>query len=170
MRSASPHAVVEAAAGLDGRFEGHPNVSGMTSQPDVIGRFEGHPNVSGMTSPPDVIGRFEGHPNVSGMTSPPNVIGRFAGPQAHVRTHERRRPRMSRNNSDDRNAAPRAGFTIPGAVDWSGLSRSALYRYAAEQRLIFRKAGRTTIVDGASLAALVESLPVAQIGAAKEAA
>jgi hypothetical protein len=58
----------------------------------------------------------------------------------------------------------RAGFTIPGAVTWSGLSRSALYRYAAEGRLIFRKAGRTTIVDGASLAGLIANLPTAQIG------
>lgn len=58
----------------------------------------------------------------------------------------------------------RAGFSINAAVAWSGLSRSALYRAAAEGRLTFRKAGRTTIVDGASLAALIASLPVAQIG------
>ena len=58
----------------------------------------------------------------------------------------------------------RAGFSIQSAVDWSGLSRSALYRAAAEGRLLFRKAGRTTIVDGASLAALVASLPPARIG------
>jgi hypothetical protein len=59
---------------------------------------------------------------------------------------------------------PRAGFTILGAVTWSGLSRSALYRYAAEGRLVFRKAGRTTIVDGASLADLIAGLPTARIG------
>ncbi len=59
----------------------------------------------------------------------------------------------------------RAGFTIRGAVAWSGLSRSALYREAGAGRLLFRKAGRTTIVDGASLAALVANLPVASIGA-----
>jgi hypothetical protein len=58
----------------------------------------------------------------------------------------------------------RAGFTIQGAADWSGLSRSALYRFAAQGRLTFRKAGRTTIVDGTSLAALVASLPPARIG------
>jgi hypothetical protein len=66
-----------------------------------------------------------------------------------------------------RPADARGGFSIPGAVSWSGLSRSALYRYAAEGVLIFRKAGRTTIVDGASLAALVASLPAAQIGGPK---
>ena len=59
----------------------------------------------------------------------------------------------------------RAGFSIKGAVEWSGLSRSALYRAAAEGRLLLRKAGRTTIVDGPSLAALVASLPTANIGA-----
>ncbi|MGK7870779.1 hypothetical protein [Falsiroseomonas sp. E2-1-a20] len=59
---------------------------------------------------------------------------------------------------------PRAGFTVRGASEWSGLSRSALYREAGAGRLVFRKAGRTTIVDGASLAALVASLPVAAIG------
>lgn len=64
----------------------------------------------------------------------------------------------------------RGGYTIQGAVLWSGLSRSALYRYAAEGLLTFRKAGRTTIVDGESLAALVASLPTAQIGTQKEAA
>ncbi len=62
-------------------------------------------------------------------------------------------------------AEARAGFTVAGAVAWSGLSRSALYREAGAGRLIFRKVGRTTIVDGASLAALVASLPVASIGA-----
>ncbi|NKC33387.1 excisionase [Roseomonas sp. BU-1] len=62
-------------------------------------------------------------------------------------------------------AEARAGFTISGAVAWSGLSRSALYREAGAGRLLFRKCGRTTIVDGASLAALVASLPAASIGA-----
>jgi hypothetical protein len=60
-------------------------------------------------------------------------------------------------------AEVRGGFTIRGAVEWSGLSRSAIYRAAGEGRLTLRKAGRTTIVDGASLAALVASLPVADL-------
>ena len=58
-----------------------------------------------------------------------------------------------------------AAFTLPGAVQWSGLSRSALYRFAGDGVLIFRKSGRTTIVDGASLAALIDALPVAEIRA-----
>jgi len=57
----------------------------------------------------------------------------------------------------------RGGFTIPDAIAWSGLSRSGLYREAGAGRLLFRKAGRKTIVDGASLAALVASLPAATI-------
>ncbi len=64
----------------------------------------------------------------------------------------------------------RAGFTIRAAVEWSGLSRSAIYRAAAAGQLLLRKSGRTTIVDGASLAALVANLPPAQIGANRRAA
>lgn len=58
----------------------------------------------------------------------------------------------------------RAGFSIRSAVAWSGLSRSAIYREAAAGRLVLRKLGRSTIVDGASLAALVNALPVADLG------
>jgi hypothetical protein len=68
-----------------------------------------------------------------------------------------------------RTATVRAGFTIRDAVGWSGLSRSALYRYASEGKLTIRKAGRTSIVDGGSLAALINSLPVAPL-ARREAA
>ncbi|WP_202397241.1 hypothetical protein [Teichococcus coralli] len=57
----------------------------------------------------------------------------------------------------------RGGFTIKAACDWSGLSRTALYRAAGTGRLLLRKAGRTTIVDGASLAALVADLPPAAL-------
>jgi len=75
------------------------------------------------------------------------------------------RPASDATLTPNRPADVRAGFTISGAVAWSGLSRSALYREAGAGRLLFRKCGRTTIVDGASLAALVASLPVASIGA-----
>lgn len=61
----------------------------------------------------------------------------------------------------------RAGFSVKDAAEWSGMSRSALYRAAGEGRLTLRKAGRTTIVDGASLAALVDGLPFARIGTAQ---
>lgn len=57
----------------------------------------------------------------------------------------------------------RGGYSLKDAVNWSGLSRSSLYRAAAEGKLVMRKCGRSTIVDGASLAALIGSLPVAVI-------
>lgn len=62
-----------------------------------------------------------------------------------------------------------AGFTLGGAVAWSGISRSGLYRAAACRKLLMRKCGRTTIVDGPSLAALVASLPQAEIRAPRSA-
>jgi hypothetical protein len=65
---------------------------------------------------------------------------------------------------------PAAQLTIPRAVNWSGFSRSALYRYNAAGLLIFRKSGRTVLVDGASLAALIASLPETRTGAPKSAA
>jgi hypothetical protein len=57
---------------------------------------------------------------------------------------------------------PAAMLRIPRAADWSGLSRSRLYREWKDGRLIFRKIGRATLVDGASLCALVQSLPAAK--------
>jgi hypothetical protein len=69
-----------------------------------------------------------------------------------------------------RPANARAGFTIRGAVEWSGISRTTLYRFANEGKLTIRKVGRTSIVDGASLAALVASLPVATFNGQREAA
>lgn len=45
----------------------------------------------------------------------------------------------------------------------SGLSRSDLYRRAARKEIIFRKSGKTVIVDFPSLKALVQGLPVAEI-------
>jgi hypothetical protein len=55
-------------------------------------------------------------------------------------------------------------FTIKGACSWSGMSRSAIYREAAAGRLILRKLGRSTLVDAASLAELLNSLPRAELG------
>jgi hypothetical protein len=52
---------------------------------------------------------------------------------------------------------------IPVAVAVSGLSRSTLYRLAAEGRITLRKAGRTTLVDIASVRAFLAGLPRATI-------
>jgi hypothetical protein len=49
------------------------------------------------------------------------------------------------------------------AVDISGLGRSTLYREAMRGRLRMVKAGRSTLVDYASLRALLDGLPAAQL-------
>ncbi len=48
-------------------------------------------------------------------------------------------------------------------MDISGLSRSTLYRAAMDGRLRLVKAGRSTLVDYASLRALLDGLPAAQL-------
>lgn len=55
-------------------------------------------------------------------------------------------------------------MSIPDAIAMTGLSRSCIYRAARDRKVIFRKIGRSTIVDAASLAAFVANLPVAQLG------
>lgn len=59
-----------------------------------------------------------------------------------------------------------ATVTIARAVRHSGLSRASLYRLAGDGRLTFLKAGRSTLVDFASLTAHLASLPRATIRAA----
>jgi predicted DNA-binding transcriptional regulator AlpA len=53
--------------------------------------------------------------------------------------------------------------TVPSATARTGLSRSSLYRLAAAGIIHFRKAGRTTLVDWASLKAHVTGLPSADL-------
>jgi hypothetical protein len=60
---------------------------------------------------------------------------------------------------------PRFG-TIPSAVDYSGRSRSRLYQLAAKHKGLFRKDGKSTIVDFAILDQILDGLPVAKIKAA----
>jgi hypothetical protein len=67
---------------------------------------------------------------------------------------------------------PRFG-TIPHAVDYSGRSRSRLYQLAAKHEGLFRKDGKSTIVDFAVLDLILDGLPLAKIkapmsGAAKQ--
>ena len=49
------------------------------------------------------------------------------------------------------------------AVAWSGLSRSTIYRMAAQGRVRLVKAGRSTLVDADSLRAVVAGLPPATV-------
>ena len=52
---------------------------------------------------------------------------------------------------------------ISDAVRITGLSRTGLYRLAAQGNVLFRKAGRTVLVDVVSLQDYIASLPVAKI-------
>jgi len=54
--------------------------------------------------------------------------------------------------------------SIRDATQMSGLSRTALYELAAAGKIIFRKAGRRTLVDLKSLRRFLDALPVARIG------
>ncbi len=57
---------------------------------------------------------------------------------------------------------------IPQAQALSGLSRSALYRLAAERQVRFVKHGSNTMVDMASVRDFLASLPAAAIAAPRK--
>lgn len=59
---------------------------------------------------------------------------------------------------------------LPRAPAVFGLSRSHLYRLAAEGRIRMVKAASRTLVDAGSVRAFLASLPAAQIGPQKAAA
>jgi hypothetical protein len=60
---------------------------------------------------------------------------------------------------------PRFG-KIPSAVQYSGYGRTTLYAIAAKNPELFRKAGRSTVVDFDVLDQLLDQLPTASIKAA----
>ena len=49
---------------------------------------------------------------------------------------------------------------IPEALRISGISRASLYREQAAGRIVFRKYGRATLVDVASLRRFMDAMPV----------
>jgi hypothetical protein len=57
---------------------------------------------------------------------------------------------------------PRAG-RIPAAVHYSGRSRSTLYEWAGKYPGLFRKDGKSTIVDFDMIDRIVDQLPAAKI-------
>ncbi len=59
---------------------------------------------------------------------------------------------------------------LPRAPAIFGLSRSGLYRLAAERRIRMVKVGARTLVDAASVRAFLATLPAAQVGTQREAA
>jgi hypothetical protein len=78
-----------------------------------------------------------------------------------------------RNRAERRAAeshCPPSGFTIQGAVQYSGLTRSRIYEAIAANSIVARKAGRQTIVDGDSLRAYLANLPRADIRLGRKAA
>jgi excisionase family DNA binding protein len=55
--------------------------------------------------------------------------------------------------------------TMPEAVQYSGISRSALYVALKRGDLVARKAGRRTLISFSDLEAYLASLPTYQAGA-----
>jgi hypothetical protein len=64
---------------------------------------------------------------------------------------------------------PRFG-KLPRAVDYSGISRSGLYKHAPHWRGLFVKDGKSTLVNFDRLDDLLDSLPKATIKPPKPAA
>jgi excisionase family DNA binding protein len=54
-------------------------------------------------------------------------------------------------------------YTVDEAVKATGLARTRLYALAAEGRIVFRRAGRRTVILAADLTALLAALPPAPI-------
>jgi hypothetical protein len=66
------------------------------------------------------------------------------------------------SRSADQRPLP-ATFTIEGAIDFSGLTRSRLYELMGTGQVEARKAGRRTLLVGDSLRAYLANLPRADI-------
>jgi hypothetical protein len=61
-------------------------------------------------------------------------------------------------------ASPRPRFgNIRRAVDYSGRSRATLYIWASRTPELFKKDGKSTIVDFSVLDGILDALPIAQI-------
>ena len=74
-------------------------------------------------------------------------------------------PASAELSGEARNLAPIL-VPIRKAVEISGLSRSTIYLRAKAGELTLKKAGKTTLVDYASLRALLDGLPTARLKAA----
>ena len=79
------------------------------------------------------------------------------GPSVHITG-----PASAEFSGEARNFEPIL-ITIRKAVEISGLSRSTICLRAKAGELTLKKAGKTTLVDYASLRALLDSLPTAQL-------
>ena len=68
--------------------------------------------------------------------------------------------------ASDNIVRPRMG-KIPAAVNYSGRSRARLYEWATEYPGLFRKDGKSTLVDFDLLDTILGALPVAEIKTTK---
>jgi hypothetical protein len=84
----------------------------------------------------------------------PEITGQKSGPHAVGTT--------TPIGTSDASLRPRFG-SIWRAVDYSGRSRARLYQLAANHEGLFRKDGRSTIVDFSVLDQILDKLPVAKI-------
>lgn len=55
--------------------------------------------------------------------------------------------------------------TLPEAVHFSGMSRTAIYEALKQKKISARKSGRRTLISFADLQAYLASLPTYQAGA-----
>jgi hypothetical protein len=72
---------------------------------------------------------------------------------------EQRSPHVSTETANEK----RRWGRIPQAVDYSGLSRTSLYKLAGIHRGLFRKHGVATVVDFQMLDAILEAAPTAKL-------
>lgn len=85
-------------------------------------------------------------------------------PTAQLSLTFRLRPQVSRQATQGFTMTKAYG-TMPEAVQYSGMSRSALYEALKRGDLTARKAGRRTLISFADLEAYLASLPTYQAGA-----
>jgi hypothetical protein len=91
----------------------------------------------------------------------PEITGQKSGPHAVGETTPRR-ARAPPIGTSDASLRPRFG-SIWRAVDYSGRSRARLYQLAANHAGLFRKDGKSTLVDFVILDQILDKLPVAKI-------
>ena len=81
----------------------------------------------------------------------------------HPHSYARTKAASGGAPSHDAHTLAPLALPLARAVAWSGLSRSTIYRMAAQGRVRLVKAGRSTLVDADSLRAVVAGLPPATV-------
>jgi len=73
-------------------------------------------------------------------------------------------PEQAEQPSPDRGSIRARLLTVPGAVAYSGYTRTGIYAALAAGEIQARKIGRRTLIEVASLDAFINRAPVAQFG------